>query len=284
MPEIRIGEPYPWEPLPSGDEIIPGRESSGIPGLIERAVPFPVSPDPDILREIEAAAGGGGSSGTRPPRTFNPDDFPEGDPIDTLAFYRSFRRGSRWGVFILHHGMTTVGRTFSSAGLRPNLAYTAAQYLLKHHELFHFFVDRAVLTLETSAALRTSVMPALWHSFKTHNRDYELEEACANAYAYRMARSNVREAVRAFIASQPPGYREVDFDRRVPGTTWGSFQQSESQLLSDYLLGAGNEGTSRSVGLHGLMMYQDPKNGKNGNERLTLPSGEKVKVPIWLVR
>jgi hypothetical protein len=283
MPEIRIGEPYPWEPLPSGDEIIPGRESAGVTNLMERAVPFPVSPDPDIMREIESAADGGGSSGPRPPRTFDPDDFPESDPIDTLAFYRSFRYGDRWGVFILWHGMTTVGRTFAGAGLKPNLAYTAAQYLLKHHELFHFFVDRAVLTLETSAALRTSVKPALWHSFKSRHRDYELEEACANAYAYRMSRSNVRRAVRAFISSQPPGYREVDFDRRVPGTTWGSFQQSESQLLSDYLLGAGNEGTSRSVGLHSLLMYEDPKNGKNGNERLTLPDGQKLRVPMWLV-
>jgi hypothetical protein len=286
MPDTRIGEPFPQEPLPPSEEVIPGREQETLRHDLERAVPFPSSPDPDVMAEIEAAAAGSGGSGRPLGRdgTFSPDDFPPSGPPDLLAYYRSFRYPDKWGVFILHSGLVSVASRFARAAMKPKDAYSAALYLLKHHEMFHFFVDRAVLTLEKNTALQTGAMPKLWIPFNTHHAAFELEEACANAYAYRMTRQNVRPAVRAFISSQPSGYRAVDFDRKVPGTTWGSFQQSESQLLSDYLQGAGKESVWRSVGLHGLILYNDPPNGKKGDEYFAAPDGRKTKVPVWFVR
>jgi hypothetical protein len=275
--EIRIGEPYPWEPLTNRESLVPGR---GRLVNFERAEPFPDSPDPEVMAEIESAARTG-PRGNR--RSFPPDDLPPGEPSDNLAFYRSFRYGTPWGVYIYRDGLTQVARTLTTAGAAPAAAYTAAQYLLKHHEMFHFCVDRAILSLEISFGLSNGQNPDLWFDFVARHTTYELEEACANAYAYRMARSEVRHMVKAFILSQPPGYRDVDFARKVAGTKWGSFRASESQLLSDYLLPPGQEGSTRSVGLHGLMLYNDPKNGRNVDEHFRFTGGVMMSVPMWII-
>lgn len=277
MADNRIGEQFPWESLTNREGLVPGR---GRLNGFERAEQFPDSPDPKVMAEIEAVFRGE----SRVARgQFRPDDLPVGEPSDNLAHYRSFRYGTPWGVYIRRDGLTQVARSFVSAGAAPASAYTAARYLLKHHEMFHFLVDRAVLSLETSLGLSSGQKPDLWLDFVARHTTYELEEACANAYAYRMARSEVRHMVKAFILSQPPGYRDVDFDRRVAGTKWGSFRASESQLLSDYLLPPGSDGSSRSLGLHGLMLYGDQKNGRNADEQFQYPGGQNTRVPMWLI-
>lgn len=277
MADNRIGEQFPWESLTNKEGLVPGR---GRLNDFDRAEQFPDSPDPEVMAEIEAVS----RAESRVARgTFRPDDLPTGEPSDNLAHYRSFRYGNPWGVYIRRDGLTQVARSFVSAGAAPAAAYSAARYLLKHHEMFHFFVDRAVLSLETSLGLSSGRKPDLWLDFVARHATFELEEACANAYAYRMARSEVRQMVKAFILSQPPGYRDVDFDRRVAGTKWGSFQASESQLLSDYLLPPGRDGSSRSLGLHGLMLYDDQKNGKKADEQFQYPGGQNTRVPMWLI-
>ena len=281
MPDSPIGDPIPYVPIPPGREVFPGREGN-VERELERAVPFPDSPDQDILERLRAEAGGGGRSGSGGRTgTF---DVPPGEPTDTLAFYRSFRYDGKWGVFILKSGLSTVAGSFLRMGATAGVAHDAARYFLQNHETAHFLVDRAVLTLESVMALATGKQPGLWVDYNRRHASSLLEEAVANAYAHRMARPGARNLVGPYIKSLPAGYRDVDFDRRHAGTTWGSFQQSDSQLLSDYLVSKYDEGERRAVGLHTLMAYNDLRSGTNGDLFFKRQGGSLEKLPVWLVR
>lgn len=284
MPDSPIGEPVPWTPIPPGRDVLPGREG-GVERDVERAIPFPNTPDPDILERVQAetaSAGGRGGSG-RGVRT-DLADLPDGQPTEALAFYRSFRHDGKWGVFILKTGLESVTRSMCMMGATPLDAYTAARYFLQNHETAHFLVDRAVLTLESALQIATAQKRDLWAAYNRRHHASMLEEAVANAYAHRMARGVARDLVATFAKTQPAGYRDIDTGRPGTGTTWGSFQQSESQLLSDYLVQGGHEGGQRAVGLHTLMSYNDLRHGTNGDTYFKRPNGMLETVPIWYVR
>jgi hypothetical protein len=284
MPDSPIGDPVPFNPIPPRRDVLPGREG-GVETEIERAIPFPETPDPDILERLQAetaSAGGRGGSG----RGGRGDlaDLPNGEPTEALAFYRSFRHDGKWGVFILKTGLQSVARSMCMMGATPLDAFTAARYFLQNHETAHFLVDRAVLSLESALQLATGKSHDLWISYNQSRHSSYLEEAVANAYAHRMARGAARNLVATFAKTQPAGYRDIDTGRPNTGTTWGSFQQSESQLLSDYLVHRGQEGAQRAVGLHTLMSYNDLRHGTNGDPYFKRPNGVLETVPIWYVR
>ena len=283
MPDSPIGDPVPFNPVPPRRDVFPGREG-GVETEIERAVPFPVTPDPDILERLQAetaSAGGRGGAGRGVRTDFA--DLPNGEPTEALAFYRSFRFDGKWGVFILKTGLESVARSMCMMGARPLDAFTTARFFLQNHETAHFLVDRAVLTLESTLQLATGTSHHLWIDYNQSRLSSDLEEAIANAYAHRMARGTARDLVATFAKTQPAGYRDIDTSRPNTGTTWGTFQQSESQLLSDYLVQKRDEGVQRAVGLHTLMSYNDLRHGTNGDQYFKHQNGKLETIPIWYV-
>ena len=297
MSDYNLGDPIPWEQLNPQEIPIPIRERVS-PRDMELAQPFPSQPDSEILEQLTELAkslgsGGRGSGGNGGKKTGvsapMPDDNGQGptDPIDALAWYLSFRSTGQWGVFITRTGLLNVGSFFVRHGASPKDAYQIARYFLQNHETCHFLVDRAVLTLETTLAHATHSHPQmLWYRYTHRHLPYsQLEEAVCNAYAYRMADASAKKFVRAYIERQPAGYSDVSFDRTHPGTFLGSFQQSESQLLSDYQVDQrADEGKSRVLGLNGLMQYRSLKNGTNGDIHFTRPGKKaKEKLPVFLV-
>ncbi len=284
--EIKIGEPIPWTPVNPSEFPIPGRED--VPRRdIERAVPFPDNPDPEVVRELESSGAGNGGGRRRGGGTPNDDEPNEFGGTERFAFYKTFRcDDAKWGVFIYREGLAEITRRFCSWGARPRDAQTHARYMLQNHETAHFLVDRAVLTLETTFALANNTsLPDFWVRYGRDHWPYShLEEAVCNAYAYRMARDDAKPYLKRFMSSQLPGYRNVDFGaRRDLGTTAGSFQKSESQLLSDYQVNRGREGLQRVLGVNNLMQYKNSISGVNGDLFMTTPGSGRQKLPVWLI-
>jgi hypothetical protein len=297
MTDYNLGDPIPWEQLNPQEIPIPIRERVS-PRDMELAQPFPSQPDSEILEQLTELAkslgsGGSGSGGNGGKKTGvsapMPDDNGQGptDPIDALAWYLSFRSTGQWGVFITRTGLLNVGSFFVRHGASPKDAYQIARYLLQNHETCHFLIDRAVLTLEMAIGHATqSHPPMLWLEYKRRHLPYsQLEEAVCNAFAYRMADASAKKFVRAFMERQPAGYSDVSFDQSNAGTFLGSFQQSESQLLSDYQVAQRtDEGMSRVLGLNGLMQYRTAEKGTKGDLYFTRPGKKtKEKLPIFLV-
>ena len=292
MAEFNIGNPIPWEPIEPGQLPIPGGE---VLGNIERAIPFPSEPDPEILEELEKIAesisGRGGSGGGKRPPTSpsssdaGPPDPPE--PTDALAWYLSFRAEGKWGVFITRRGLLHVASFLVHCGVPPRKAYEYARYMMQNHETAHFLIDRAVLTLELNAALVSGGRPPkYWMNYQYRHRPYsDLEEAICNAYAYRMATDDTaKKFLKPFMDRQPHGYSDFFLGMTVPGHNPPSFQQAESQLLSDYQVDKQREGKDRVIGLHSLMQHTDLSKGLKGDLYFSRP-GESVKerLPVFLV-
>jgi hypothetical protein len=296
MSDFNLGNPIPWEPVNPNEIPVPIRERVPLEEL-ERAQPFPTQPDREILEQLERLAkellaggqggsGGGGKKKTGVDAPF-PDDQGPTDPIDALAWYVSFRSTGKWGVFISRAGLLSVGSFFVRKGASPFDAYQIARYMLQNHETCHFLIDRAVLTLETNFAHATQGrLPTFWLNYSRRHLPYSpLEEAVCNAYAYRMSDANAKKFVQAYMERQPNGYRDVDFVSRNSGTVIGSFQQSESQLLSDYQVdNLAAEGRNRVIGLNALMQYRKQREGTSGNLKFTRPGQKKkVELPVYLV-
>ncbi len=291
MAKFNIGNPIPWEPLEPGQIPIPGRE---VRENIEQAIPFPSEPDPEILEELEKIAesisGRGGSGGGKRPPTSpsssdaGPPDPPE--PTDALAWYLSFRAEGKWGVFITRRGLLHVASFLVHCGVPPRKAYEYARYMMQNHETAHFLIDRAVLTLELNAALVSGGRPPkYWMNYHYRHRPYsDLEEAICNAYAYRMADKTAQRFLKLFMIRQPHGYSDFALGMTVAGLNSPSFQQSESQLLSDYQVEKQSEGKNRVIGLHSLMQYTDPRKGLKGDLYFTRLGKSGIEtLPVWLV-
>jgi hypothetical protein len=288
MAEFNIGNPIPWEPLEPGQVPIPGGE---VLGDIERAIPFPLQPDPEILEELEKIAEGisgrgGSGGGNRPPTSPSSFDPGPSEPTDALAWYMTFRSSGKWGVFITRRGLLRVATFMVHCGVQPRKAYEYAHYMLQNHETAHFLIDRAVLTLEQNAALVSGGRrPTYWIDYHRSHRPYsDLEEAICNAYAYRMADSTAKRFLKRFMVRQPHGYSDFALGMTVAGLNSPSFQQAESQLLSDYQVEKQSEGKKRIIGLHSLLQYTDPRKGLKGDLYFTrLGKSGKEKLPVWLV-
>jgi hypothetical protein len=288
MAEFNIGNPIPWEPIEPGQLPIPGGE---VLENIERAIPFPLQPDPEILEELEKIAEetsgrGGSGGGNRPPKSPSSADPGPSEPTDALAWYLSFRAEGKWGVFITRRGLLRVATFMVHRGVQPRKAYEYAHYMLQNHETAHFLIDRAVLSLELNEALVSGGRPPkYWMNYHRRHRPYsDLEEAICNAYAYRMADSTAKRFLKRFMERQPHGYSDFALGMTVAGHNSPSFQQAESQLLSDYQVEKQSEGKKRIIGLHSLLQYTDPRKGLKGDLYFTrLGKSGKEKLPVWLV-
>lgn len=287
MAEFNIGNPIPWEPLEPGQLPIPGGE---VLGNIERAIRFPSEPDPEILQELEKIAEGSGRGGSgggnRPPTSPSSEDPGPSEPTDALAWYLSFRAEGKWGVFITRRGLLRVATFMVYCGVQPRKAYDYAHYMLQNHETAHFLIDRAVLTLELNAALVSGGRPPkYWIDYHRRHRPYsDLEEAICNAYAYRMADDTAKQFMKIYMERQPHGYSDFALGMTVAGPNSPSFQQAESQLLSDYQVEKQSEGKKRVIGLHSLMQYKSPSKGLKGDLYFSRPGkSRKETLPVWLV-
>jgi hypothetical protein len=288
MAEFNIGNPIPWEPLDREQLPIPGGE---VLGNIERAIPFPLQPDPEILEELEKIAEGafgrgGSGGGNRPPTSPSSADPGPSEPTDALAWYTTFRSLGKWGVFITRRGLLRVATFMVYCGVQPRKAYEYAHYMLQNHETAHFLIDRAVLTLELNAALVSGGRPPkYWIDYHRRHRPYsDLEEAICNAYAFRMADKTAQRYLKHFMERQPHGYSDFAMGMTDAGHNTPSFQQAESQLLSDYQVEKQSEGKNRVIGLHSLMQYTDLRKGLKGDLYFSRPgqSGKEM-LPVWLV-
>jgi hypothetical protein len=158
--------------------------------------------------------------------------------------------------------------------------------MLQNHETAHFLIDRAVLTLELNAALVSGGRPPkYWIDYHRRHRPYsDLEEAICNAYAYRMADTIAKRFIKLFMERQPHGYSDFALGMTVAGHNSPSFQQAESQLLSDYQVEKQSEGKNRVIGLHSLMQHTDLSKGLKGDLYFTrLGESVKERLPVFLV-
>jgi predicted RNA binding protein YcfA (HicA-like mRNA interferase family) len=143
---------------------------------------------------------------------------------DSFAFYLPFHYfyPDLWGVFIVTERLRGLWRglqMISDYELSDAEAYRAARFFLYYHEAFHHNVESFATRLEVThrqAVYRTGVQQVFEDTFGT---DDCLEEALANAYAFRRTIKKfskktevVSSVLRAYIEGQPEGYRRgVDY-------------------------------------------------------------------------
>ena len=135
--------------------------------------------------------------------------------LDILAFYKSFRDGTDWGIHIRRVGILGVAHHLHSvSGLPVQRSIKAAYRLLFEHELFHFQVDCGYFKLETAGRpdLKIGDLPSAkgpYHVSRSVMTPWDpLEEALANARAIHRSKPEFKSAARDFLKGLPPGYRD----------------------------------------------------------------------------
>ena len=99
-----------------------------------------------------------------------------------------------------------------------------------------------------------------------------------------MADKTAQRYLKRFMERQPHGYSDFAMGMTIAGHNSPSFQQAESQLLSDYQVEKQNEGKKRVIGLHSLMQYTDLRKGLKGDLYFSRPGKfGKETLPVWLV-
>lgn len=147
----------------------------------------------------------------------------EGESLDRLAWYRTFRHGPAWGIYIRESAVVSIADLLSSER-RPahpdgeRIAWT----VLYLHEYAHFLFDIAASALEQIVG--TDVYEAYRREVRCTVQEWHLEaESVCNAYAYRTGPfTGYRQRLRNFMRHQPVGYRDfgrylsdADFDTGV---------------------------------------------------------------------
>ena len=144
---------------------------------------------------------------------------------DTIAFYLPFHYfyPDLWGVYIVTERMRQLRKLLiilSEYALSTSEAHRATRFFLYYHEAFHHNVESFATRLEVThrqAVYRTGVQKVFDDTLGT---DDCLEEALANAYAFRRTVSKfsgrskevVETVLRKYIKGQPEGYRKgVDY-------------------------------------------------------------------------
>lgn len=138
-------------------------------------------------------------------------------PPDCLAFYLPFHYflPTWWGVYLTVEGVAILAAkllSLSGGLLKPAEAIAAARIFLYHHEAFHHHVECFATRLELTHRKRlyTEGFHRLYTS--VFGTDSCVEEALANAQAYRKTKAKigglpVDTALQQYIGQSPPGYR-----------------------------------------------------------------------------
>lgn len=207
-------EPMIWPPREPETVVIPGREWSELPP--ERLEVLKPTRYKRELKRIVEELTSGPSKPPRGPGGVYPfsDGFPE--EIERCAFYRTFRAGGDWGVYIGLNCWFNIARCLYFSGLTAEVAAREAFRLLYRHEYFHFDVDRVVTYLERVVFRATGYGHHFWTTYHMKNNPSRLEEALANAYAYEHAgkglkkseEAKVKKVIGALMSGQAVGYRD----------------------------------------------------------------------------
>jgi len=167
------------------------------------------------------------------PRPWSADYLP---PTDALAFYLPFHfyHPVHWGIYIIVEGLDDLSsylRRHSNWQLDGPRATVGARLFLYHHEAFHHKVESMATRLEVTHRRPLYRRGFLDFYRRTLNTSSCLEEALANAYAYRKVESSFKKkgwstrlilrGLKSFINGQPEGYNRamefVDYDSFIEG-------------------------------------------------------------------
>jgi hypothetical protein len=159
--------------------------------------------------------------------------------VDGLACYYSFhQRGTQWGIYVYATSLLYLAATvFDHLPVDPNTKLQLSFRALHQHELFHFAVDYMASQWEAIVE-KACYVPA-----RSRLRDPAagyilLEEELANAHmirAMRGGRKHMRvkartDALRAFVKTQPPGYRDGG-----NSTSAAVFEERSGKLIREYV-------------------------------------------------
>jgi len=294
VPERREVDFTPGRPREEAPiELVPSR-----PREVPDSAPEIPEPEEELLESIRGGRGGKPPKrpttlrdffgGYVPPpyqRAFDANDaFPS---VDQVSQYHSFRNGLKpyykdraFGISVRMSGYqlyALVVKAHHSDTPWQRCCDVAWRFIVSH-QVNHFLVDRAVSTLEGVVMIADGVHRDLWVCFHRAERPFSaLEESACCAYSLRHA-SNKRLAL-TLVHVQPIGYDALSSDgnRILSAPNDLSHQKAISRLLSQYL----NPTTPfRQAGLHGLMQYDDHKNGTKGDLYYRFPDGafDTIKV------
>jgi hypothetical protein len=230
-------------------------------------------------RKLINEIGSGGNSG-RPPtgEIIGPQELPP--PTDYCAYYWSFRFPRNVGIYIRIECWFSISKYLHANGIPDEASVDEAFMMLFRHEYFHFAVDRATAILERAAGLSSGMLVDNWIPYHRANNPSLLEEALANANAYKNAgkgnpahRARVRELLAHWMRLQPAGYR--DFEKM--NVRKGDLGLHRARLLSDIMtVRSGIKGWAR--GLESLIL--SPSFAKPGQDCFAV-SFEDHKIPIY---
>lgn len=260
-----------------GEVVVPGREDVGPSRDQLRHETYDTfeSRRRQMIREV----GAGGNSGLPPGgEIIGPRETPP--PTDYCAWYYSFRFPHLVGIYIRLDCWFSISRYLHENGVPADVAVDEAFMMLFRHEYFHFAVDKATAILERAAGLSSGTFVDHWIPYHRANNPSLLEEALANANAYKNAgkgnpkhRDRVRELIAHWMRQQPAGYR--DFEKM--NVRKGDLGLHRSRLLSDIMSSRGG-GRNWVRGLEALIM--SPSFAKPGQDCFAV-SFEDHKIHIY---
>lgn len=121
--------------------------------------------------------------------------------IEALAWYLSFHRSSKWGIYIRTRGLFYLSHFFKKAE-SVNEKIKEAFDLLFYHEYFHFLSDM------TSANIEMIYKKTVQNKYLTYlGMDWNIEEPLANVYALKKMPKKYRPSIEIFFKTLPRPYR-----------------------------------------------------------------------------
>jgi len=295
IPEIQ----KPESPERHRIEIWPGKPPESSPIPLEGR-PYRVENLPEELsREPKLNPGGARGGSTNNPNppfgtgTRGGGSKSDKDPIvlpsvDEISTYWSFRNSDKWGIAVSKNGLYQYAYCIQDKDLRltHTQAVNVARTFIVEHQVHHFLIDRAVCTLEAVLSISSGTNRSYSHWEKFHSKlrgsgmPYSsLEESLSCAYARRQLKKG--ESATGFatlLGHQPQGYQLMSDDGSQIKTSAGlvSHQQAVSELLSEYI----RDRNGRALGLHGLMLYRNHRNGTDGDRYFTI-DGKKEELFVY---
>jgi hypothetical protein len=140
---------------------------------------------------------------------------------EALAFYRSFRHGDGWGIFIRRSGIEYLSEILRQAGMDSTDCRQVSLNFLVTHELTHFRVDLIAASAEISTAKSFYVSgKRAWRARDLTPQYSPVEEAVCNAAARNSLPLMFRGALDLLMQESPIGYSEFGEHRGLSQESW----------------------------------------------------------------